>query len=136
MTSARRISQQLASNKSKKIAVVLNVKGIDEPCLVIGAKTSQSGKHGSAKTALRLKNYFTRKVSEVIVSATEKIQSLKQHPLYSTGTAIVLNCDEEAKTAQLVDLTQNIIIAQYEDKPKSEQVEYECWDGTLYRLKD
>lgn len=132
---ARRISEELASNRSKKIAIVASVKNQEEPVLAVEARTSQPGKHGSAKTALRLKHYFTGKTVQVLVTATQKFLSLKEHPLYSTGTAIVLNYNPSTKVTEIINFNQELLRVECDNKPNSNEVEYECWDNTYYKIK-
>lgn len=134
--SARRISEELASNKGKKIIIVTAVKDEDEPYIVTNAKTSQPGKHGSAKTALRLKHYFTHRVSEIIVGATQKLDSMKEHALYSVGTGIVLNYDPHNKVVEIADLDQQILSLPCETLPETSEIQYESWDRKYFRIKE
>lgn len=131
---ARRISEEVASSK-KKINIVISLEGSEEPMTVISAKTSVAGKHGTAKTVMRLKHYFTHKVVDTILSSAERVSMMKDHPNYNIKKGILLNYDGNKKIAEVIDHDQVLLQLACELKPTTTEIEYESWADRYYRLK-
>lgn len=77
-----------ASAKFKK---AFTYAGHSNPIIPLTASTYKTGKHGSAKTRMLLKDYFTDSTFSDILDSDEKFVELEAHPHYGVDLGVITN---------------------------------------------
>lgn len=95
MTIARDLEKLVVQNVMGKRAYLY--ANNDQPVCPLAANTYKTGKHGSAKTTLLLKEFFTNRKYEDIVDSDHDFTSMFEHPHYELKSGFVNSLSPELK---------------------------------------